>query len=53
MDYTASRIKSDLTDGALDKIPEDILRYDKKSKPLHERRQMDADSFGKADCGGC
>lgn len=52
-DYTASRIKSDLVAGAYDKIPEDILRYDKKSKPLHERRQMDADSFGKADCGGC
>jgi GH24 family phage-related lysozyme (muramidase) len=52
-DYAPSRIKSDLIAGAYAKIPEDILRYDKKSKPLHERRQMDADTFGKADCGGC
>jgi GH24 family phage-related lysozyme (muramidase) len=52
-DYSPSRIKSDLKDGAYDKIPEDILRYDKKNPPLHERRQMDADTFGMKDCGGC
>jgi GH24 family phage-related lysozyme (muramidase) len=52
-DYTPSTIRKDLVAGAYDKIPEDILRYDKNDKALHARRQMDADSFGKADCGGC
>jgi GH24 family phage-related lysozyme (muramidase) len=52
-DFSPSQIKADLVAGAYAKVPDDILLYDKKSKPLHERRQMDADTFGKADCGGC
>jgi GH24 family phage-related lysozyme (muramidase) len=52
-DYSPSRIKMHLKDGAYDKIPEDMLRYDKKDKALHERREGDAGAFGDPDCGGC
>ena len=52
-DYSPSRVKTHMKDGSYDKIPEDILRYDKNDDALHARRQMDADTFGKADCGGC